>query len=233
MPEVEITVRGSSTAYAMPERATVRVRVGSDGAEANAVHRDVGIVAQRVRESIEPLHDPEEGPVIRWASDQVRTWSERARNRDGDRLPVVHHAEVLFEVTLIDFTELAMWVAETAEHHGVSVEGIDWALTDEQHRMLIAEVRAEAVDDAAAKAATYAGALGLEHVVPVAVADAGMLGTGSSEHREPSASEVFGATADALQLSPRLVAITADVDARFLAGWPPPASGGRADMPPA
>jgi uncharacterized protein YggE len=81
------------------------------------------------------------------------------------------------------------------------------------------------VRDAVTRAQAYADALGLGAIRPVAVADAGMLGAqpetgpGAAYMR---AAAVGGGTAD-VELVPEHIEVSAEVDARFLAGAEPAA----------
>ena len=52
MSDIEITVQGNFTAYAAPERATVRLRVGHQGPEPAAVINATTAAADAVRASI-------------------------------------------------------------------------------------------------------------------------------------------------------------------------------------
>lgn len=220
MSQVEITVRGSHTVYVPPERATVRLQVGLEGAEAAAVYAEVSSIAGDVRRSIEELHRPDAGPITWWSSDQIQTWAKRPWNQDGKQLPLVHHARVLFQAKFSDFTELSRWITTISATRGTSVVGVDWALTMVRKDALTGEVRTAAVRQALAKAQAYADALDLGEVRAVALADAGMLGAGSPEGgvTHIGAARMAAAAVDDVELAPLDIAITATVDGRFLAG---------------
>jgi uncharacterized protein YggE len=219
--DVEITVRGSHTRELPPERALLRVEIGFDGAEPDDVVARTGVTAAQIRATVEPLVDRAAGPVTKWSSDRVRTWSERPWNQQGEQLPLVHHAQQSFEVEFSDFTALGGWLAQVVALDGASVAGVSWTLTEERREAVVAEVRTAAIHDARAKAESYAAALGLVGVTPIAVADAGMLGD-SSQAGGGSAPMVMAAArmqeaGPAIELSPHDLSITAEVDARFIA----------------
>jgi uncharacterized protein len=223
MADVEITVRGSHHAKAAPERANVRVRVVRDGPDPEQVIGDAATVAERVRSAVTGLHDAEAAPVVAWSSDRMQTWSSRPWNQDGVQLPLVHHAQLGFEVEFADFTALGRWLSDVAVLDGVVVDGVEWALTDEHRDSLLREVRAGAVADARTKAEVYAGALGLGRVSVLAVADAGMLGdgihpVGGHEGAPIARAMAMSARAPEVEFEPRPITVTAEVDARFLAG---------------
>lgn len=219
---IEFVVRGSFVAYRAPERATVRARLAVDGADREAVHRRLTEDLTSVRASIDALHDPDAGPVTWWSAGQVRSWSNRPRNQDGEQLPLVHRSAVSLQVTFAGFVALGQWIG----HHlsstdSFAVDGIDWALTAAEAERLDREVRARAVADAQRRAQDYADALGLGTVRPVAIADAGMLGSGL--HPDGGGGPAMYARAmkdhgdHAVDLSPEDIEIRATVDARFIA----------------
>lgn len=223
MTDVEITVRGAHRAEAAPERAEVRVRIVRDGPDADDVLGEAARLAERVRDGVTELHDVEAGPVVAWSSDRLRTWSSRPWNQDGVQLPLVHHAQIGFEVEFTDFTALGRWLSDTASLDGAHVDGVEWALADEHRDELLSEVRSGAVADARTKAEVYARALGLSRVTPLAVADAGMLGDGGRppamhEGAPIAAARAMSAAPPDVELEPRPIVVVAEVDARFLAG---------------
>lgn len=218
---VEITVRGSHAAYRRPERGTVHATVGLEGQDAAAVHDGTARSAQALAESLRALHNPSNGPVTWWASDQLRTWAHRPWNKDGKQLPLVHHAQVDLQAKFSDFDALGQWLTRSLAVAGVTVQRIEWTLTEVRQREMVAEVRAAAVRDARERAQAYADALELGPVEVAAVADAGMLGQGlMPTGPEGPESFVRAAALDAgggLAFTPQDVAVTAQVDAVFVA----------------
>jgi uncharacterized protein len=222
MADVEITVRGSHRAKATPERAKVRVRIARDGADVERVVGDVARLAEQVRGSVSALYDAEAGPVVAWSSDRMQSWSSRPWNQDGEQLALVHHAQIGFDTEFDDFTALGRWLSDTATVDGVAVDGVEWTLTDEHRDVLLAEVRAAAVADARAKAEVYARSIGLTRITVLALADAGMLGDGlhpvDGGHDPAPVARMRAIAAPDVELAPRPITVTAEVDARFLAG---------------
>ena len=220
MSDVEITVRGSHTQEVPPERAVVRVQIGFDGPEPDDVVTRTAVSSSAFRSTIEPLIDPASGPVTEWSSEQVRTWSERPWNQQGEQLALVHHAQQSFTVEFSEFAALGRWLSEVVSVDGAAVGGVSWTLTDERRDAVNAEVRTAAIHDARAKAESYAEALGLIGVRPIAVADAGMLGDGSQAGAGPAPMAMAARMKDAgpaIEVSPRDLSITTEVDARFVA----------------
>ncbi|MGI8415560.1 MAG: SIMPL domain-containing protein [Nakamurella sp.] len=220
---VEITVQGTFTTYQPPQRATVRLRVGLEGPKKDAVFAGVSTAANTVSSGLVALLNPSAGPVTWWSSDQLRSWADRPWNSDGKQLPLVFHAAVGFQAKFSNFEALSEWLARVVDADGVSVEGIDWALTESSKKELTVQVRSAAVLAAKTKAAAYAEALGLGEPQALAIADAGMLGEGlhpTSQHYTASSRSMHAESGTALQLAfePQDVEVSATVDARFTAG---------------
>ncbi|HWJ10174.1 MAG TPA: SIMPL domain-containing protein [Nocardioides sp.] len=222
----EFTVRGSHSAFQRPERGTVHVSLSSEGPEPQPVYDRVVADLDAVKASVKELHDPERGPVTWWSTKHVRTWAERPWNQDGRQLPLVHHASVGVEVKFRDFAALGRWVGQhVSATAGFSLDGVVWALTENNRQDLERAVRTRAVQDAARRAQEYADALELGPVRPVAVADAGMLsaglhvagGGGAAAYSRMAAAKDSSGGAE-LELSPEDIEVSAEVDARFVAG---------------
>jgi uncharacterized protein len=222
----EFTVRGSHSAFQRPERGTVHVKLSFEGPQPQPVYDRVVADLDAVKASVKSLHDPERGPVTWWSTKHVRTWAERPWNQDGKQLPLVHHASVGVEVKFRDFAALGRWVGQhVASTTGFSLDGVVWALTENNRQDLERAVRTRAVQDAARRAQEYADALELGPVRPVAVADAGMLGNGlhvaggggSAPYLRMAAAKDSTGGAE-LELSPEDIEVSAEVDARFVAG---------------
>lgn len=218
---VSITVRGSHESWHRPERGTVHLAVAMEGATKDSVYASASQTANAVAGQVTPLFHPDNGPVTWWSSDQVRTWSHRPWNKDGRQLPQVHHAGVDFHVKFNDFEALSRWLTAVAGLPGVTVGGIEWALTDDHSRRLTDEVRTAAVHDARDKAQAYADSLGLGLVRPVELADVGMLGNQPPAPLEPSLKMARMAVENGgggeISLAPQDIVISAAVDARFVA----------------
>jgi uncharacterized protein YggE len=215
----EITVRGSFSAFQPPERATVQAAISYEGPAMQPVYERVASDLRAVKASVDPLE--QSGAVTWWSAEELRTWSNRPWNKDGKVLPPVHHASVGVEVKFRDFTALSRWVGERiAATDGFRVGRIQWALTVDHRDKLREQVRARAVQDAAARAQQYADALGLGEVRPVAIADAGMLGAGLAPAQGPAtayvrAAAVGGGGSD-VEFVPEDIEVSATVDARFV-----------------
>lgn len=218
----EITVRGTFSAFQAPERGTVHATIAYEGPVMEPAYDRVARDLDAVKASVTPLKDGDDAPVTWWSAEQLRTWSNRPWNKDGKQLPLVHHASVALEVKFRDFAALSRWVGQhVANTEGFRVSSVEWALTEKRKAELQKQVRTRAVEDAVSRAQQYSDALGLGTVRPVAVADAGMLGTdlrpsgGGGAYMRAAA--LAGGAPD-VELLPEHIEVSADVDARFVAG---------------
>ena len=220
----EITVRGSFSAFERPERGTVHATIAYEGPVMEPVYGRVARDLDAVKASIAPMDDKDNGAVTWWSADQLRTWSNRPWHKDGKQLPLIHHASVGLEVKFRDFSALSRWVGEhVANTEGFRVAHVEWALTAKRREALEKEVRTRAVRDAVTRAQAYADALGLGQIRPVAIADAGMLGTRTESG--PAAAYMRAAAvggAPDVELVPEQIEVSAEVDARFVVGTASP-----------
>ena len=220
----EITVRGSFSAFERPERGTVHATIAYEGPVMEPVYGRVARDLDAVKASIAPMDDKDNGAVTWWSADQLRTWSNRPWHKDGKQLPLIHHASVGLEVKFRDFSALSRWVGEhVANTEGFRVAHVEWALTAKRREALEKEVRTRAVRDAVTRAQAYADALGLGQIRPVAIADAGMLGTRTESG--PSTAYMRAAAvggAPDVELVPEQIEVSAEVDARFVVGTASP-----------
>lgn len=217
-----ITVEGQFDHHHPAERGTVRLTAGFQGGDRTAVvHRTVQLQAALANE-IQQLHDPANGPVTWWSANRLRVWSGRPWNNEGKQLPLVHNAAVSMEVKFRDLGRLAEWAEQLASRDGVTIDGIDWALTEVTKARLTADARHRAVLDATEKARGYARSLGLTSVHPLALADPGMLGDQSRPSTAGDSVQMARAskqavTSEGLDLKPDDITISARVHARFSA----------------
>ena len=225
MADTIITVQGEHSAWYPAERATAFASVHAWGDSRDDVFARAVASADSVRSLIEAIHDAKTGPVTWWSSDSVRVWSERPWNNEGKQLDPVFHAAVDFSVKFKDFTALAEWVEAAAALDDTSVGGITWDLTEATRTSVTTEVRSRAVKDAVAKASVFAQSIGLGSVTATALADPGMLGdpagTGASGaapmYRASMKTAADFSGAPQLALKPEEIAVSAIVDARFVA----------------
>ena len=220
MSEVTVTVRGEHEARIAPERATIRVSVRAEGSERTTVVEHVMRLAEPVRGSITERADA--GSVVDWTSKRLSVRAERPWNNDGKRLAPVYYASIDFTATFAEASELSIWVSDISPWDGVEVGWVDWHLTPVTRTQVEREVAAEAVSVAVTRAKAYAGALGLDEVTPLEIADVGLISSGQPMPGAPMMKARGGVAfaadaAPAMEYEPEEIVISATVEARFLA----------------
>ena len=218
MSEVTIAVRGENERRLLPERATVRVTVRAEGPERSAAVEEVSRLTEPVRSSIAERR--ESGGVVEWTSKNMTVRAERPWNNEGRRLAPVYYANVDVTATFAAAADLSAWVSEISAWDGVEVGWVDWHLTPETSAQVEREVASAAVGVAVARAQAYASALGLSDVVPVEIADAGLISTSSGPTPPAMKARSVAFAADAaptMQYEPEDIVVSATVEARFLA----------------
>lgn len=220
MSDVTITVRGEHEARIAPERATIRVSVRADGPERATVVDRALRLAEPLRAGLTERKDA--GTLIDWSSKNLSVRAERPWNNEGKRLAPVYYASVDFTATFAAASELSIWVSDVSAWEGVEVGWVNWHLTVETTNSVEREVAAEAVRAAVNRAEAYALALGRSGVVPLEIADVGLISAGAPAPQAPSM-KARAAGFDMIQESasmsyePDEIVISATVEARFLA----------------
>lgn len=216
---LEITVRGSAEQHFPAERAVVSMAAAIEGPEKATVFRDAVAVQEPLVSQLKELVDRD--AVSTWSSDQVRVYSHRPWDPEGKRQPMVHVARVQVEAEFLDFERLSGFLDYWSGTHGVEISGLRWDVTMKNRRTYEAEIRKSAVDDAVAKAQSYANAVRRGKVVAEQLADPGMLADPSEARGGPmvlrAASMDMAAGGPQLDLTPEEIVIRIEVDARFRA----------------
>lgn len=218
--EVTVTVRGEHEARVAPERATVNVSVRTDGSERTDVVESALRLADPVRRSIGDRSDA--GTVVDWSSKRISVRAERPWSSEGTRLDPVYYASIDFTATFAEASELSLWVSDVSAWDGVEVGWVDWHLTPETRTQVERDVAASAVGVAVTRAEAYAGALGLDEVTPLEIADVGLISSGQPAPGAPmlkarGAAAFAADSAPAMEYEPEEIVISATVEARFLA----------------
>ncbi len=224
MQDTVVTVEGRFEHRHAAERGTVSLDVGFESDVRDDAVRRTTHAHARLVDQVRSMHDESAGPVTWWASQRVAVWAQRPWSDQGARPPLVHHASVQLEATFADLARLAAWVEQVAVLDGVTVLGVQWALTDPTRTRLLEDARERAVADAIDRARAYARALGMRDVRPLAVAEPGMLGDpgpGSPGDEPPILAAARAMVADAaegrLDLKPDELSVAVRVHARFAA----------------
>ncbi|MCI1017851.1 SIMPL domain-containing protein [Microbacterium sp. C5A9] len=221
MSEVTITVRGEHEARVAPERATIRVTVRTEGPERASVVERVMRLTEPVRDSI--TGRKESGTIVDWTSTRLAMRAERPWNSEGKRLDPVYYASIDLTATFTEASELSIWVSDISPWDGVEVGWVNWHLTPDTNARIERDVAAQAVGVAVSRAQAYATALGLKDVVPVEIADVGLIAPTPAQPFAGMAKargflQESAALADAsMAYEPDEIVISTTVEARFLA----------------
>ncbi|GAA1056823.1 SIMPL domain-containing protein [Agromyces luteolus] len=216
-----IAVTGRAEERVEPELGAVSLAVSSSGPDRDRVLAAVGETHERLLAAIRELDGA--GALESWSAGQLRVWSHRPWNEQGRQLPLVHQASAELEVVFRDLEALGAWVGPTSAASDVTVQGVEWRLTDASRSRVQEAAQRAAVADAVRKAAVYAEALGLGAPTPVELADHGLL----QAQPIPRAHKAVAMRAMAMDASdagpapefaPAKLVVEASVDARFTAG---------------
>lgn len=222
MSETVITVQGSAHTELPPEQAVLRFTITADGPERAPVLAETTAALDDVSRFIEARHG-DDGSVSRWSADRVTVSSHRPWTNDGTRAALVHQASASGRATISNTDEVADLVDALATLELVTIDGLEWSLTDARLELERRDVRARAVADARAKAEVLAEAVGLGSLTPLALADPGMLdGSGGGAAPLPRMERAMAMSAApqsaaGFSLRPEPIVIDVAVDARFSA----------------
>ncbi|AXT86556.1 SIMPL domain-containing protein [Aeromicrobium sp. A1-2] len=216
---LDITVRGSAEQHYPAERAIVSLAAAIEGADKQQVFKEAVAIQEPLVSQLKELVELRAVGV--WSSDQVRVYSHRPWEADGKRGATVHVARIQVGAEFTDFERLSGFLDFWAGTDGVEVSGVSWDVSAKNRRSYETEVRKAAVDDAVAKAQSYANAVRRGKVAALQIADPGML-THHIEGRDSMPALAKVAFSDSgrgpeLDMTPEDIVIHVDVDARFQA----------------
>lgn len=222
MSDVIITVRGEHEARVSPEIGVADITALCEGPQRGAVVERVSALAAPLREQL--AQREADGAVSEWSSERTAVWSDRPWNSEGRQLALVHHASVAFSASFTDFSALSTWLSAVSEDDGIQVNAVSWRLTPATRRAVEAEVAAEAVRVAVARASAYAAAIERGSVLPLEIADTGLLShaaaspeSGPRMLRASMMGADVGSHGGGIELQPQPIVVTAGVEGRFAA----------------
>lgn len=220
-----ISVHGTSTLRRAPELGTALITVEFDGDERAAVIERTLATQAEVTAGLGAHGSPAPG-VVSWSAPQLRVWDERPWNQQGEVLPLVHHATSTISAVFDDRERLGAWLDTITGVSGVSVQQLEWSLTETSRLAAETEALGAAVSDARRRAEAIASALGLLSLRTIAVSDPGLLSDGdgapisASDAAQPrmlKASASAPTSGQGIVLEPADLDIVIVVHARFVA----------------
>jgi uncharacterized protein YggE len=220
-----IAVEGQATRSHPAERGTVNLHVAFSGTLRNDVVDQVSrthtILVDQVKEHVSA------GAAERWDADSVHSYvyDDRVKSSQtgGKQRVRRFRASARLSVTFRDFEALSTWLADVMDVDGVEIDRITWDLTDDTRKALQAEARIEAAEETVVRAQSYADALGLGPVAPVAIYEAGLRGGGHGGGNGPVYAMRAASMADAdggahVELQPRDIDVEITLSADYEAG---------------
>ncbi|KAL3460918.1 hypothetical protein BJX64DRAFT_174208 [Aspergillus heterothallicus] len=240
MPPFTIKTTGQATLARPAERAILRITIHDSGPDAAAVSSAVVACSTKIKALLAPLSPQNKlgealpsAAVTHWSIGGLATYSsvvhERQRTRaekiDAGRVTRMHYASVEVEAKFRDFGVLAGVAGEVCGMALVSVEGVQWRLTERTKRELARKVRGLAGRDAQERAEDYAEAFGVRRVSVVEVVEeggnwAGGGGVGVYSSRRAvqgrRASRGEGEGDEGLSFTPEEVEVQAEVTVKFV-----------------
>lgn len=221
MTDLVLTVQGTARAELDPERATLRFTVAADGPERAPV---VAAVTASLAAASDQLGTRQSaGSIVSWSVDQLSVSAQRPWTNDGSQAPLVHRASASGRAVFESPEAAAELVDALAADSAVSIDSLEWSLTDASLARAQADIRTQAVADALGKAAVLAAAVGRPGVDAVALADPGMLdGSSGGVGPQPRFEKAMAMSMDAggaggFSLRPQPIIIDVAVDGRFVA----------------
>ncbi|WP_018157671.1 SIMPL domain-containing protein [Demetria terragena] len=210
---MEIEVDGSSVIARRPERATLTLRLGFETGDKGKALTETTTLVRRVQAAIDDFKGRVPSPTTWSAVQPITTQSWRPFNQNGEVMPQRHSANAVVLVKFVDWKALSGFVDNFGGEPGVTVQGVEWALTTETRRQLEDEVIGRAVASARMRAEAIARAAGFGQVHFTRVVDPapGHHAAGATMMRM-SAVEPNG---DGIALAPEDVEVRADVHAVF------------------
>ncbi|GAA2221200.1 SIMPL domain-containing protein [Promicromonospora sukumoe] len=219
-----IAVEGQAKRTSPAERGTVNLHVAFSGTLRNDV-------VERVARTHTILVDQAKahvasGAAEKWDSASVHSYVYDDRVKDsgsgGKQRIRRFRASARLSVTFSDFEVLSTWLADIMDVEGVEIDWLNWTLTDETRKALQAEARVEAAGETVTRAQSYADALGLGPVAPVAIYEAGLRG-GNDGGNTPMYAMRAGAMAAPgggaqVELQPRDIDVEITLSADYEAG---------------
>ncbi len=216
---VAISVAGEATRWVRAERGVARVSVQHEHEDrATAVQATAAVHAELAGEAEAHVRS---GAATRWQTEQVWVSTIQRYLKDSDTSIPIQVARVSLIVRFSDWDALSDWVSDVAGRDGVSVDGVDWVLTEAKERAVRSAVRVDAVHDARTRASAYAGAIGHERISLEALYEPGLRPSGGSDSgggfagpRMMKAS--FADSSAMIELTPPELEVTASISADFV-----------------
>lgn len=217
---MEITVVGTNKFSAKPERATLNLTAGFESDEKDDAMRLTTALVKQLHGELESMKAAESSPITWFSVMPIRTRSWRPYHDKGKVMPMRYAAVADLRVKFRDFKALATYARQLGGRAGVTLDDVEWTLTEITRAKVEAQVLTGAVKRARDRALVMAKAAGAADVAAVEITDPGLMrhvvSAGAGAYESMSAREAAtNGDDDDLVLVPEDVVVTATVHARF------------------
>lgn len=180
MAPTVINVQGKAKLYRLAERAKLDIEVSSAEYEQSTASTNVVTTVSSLQNQLDEIctRDASSGeispsaPVSFYSIGSLTTSNadeyDEDHNRTGKR---VYKAATSVDIRFRDFTKLGEMVVAFSTMPFVSLQGIEWKLTEEKQAALEEEAKLEALRNAIQRANGYADVIGRKNVSPVKIDD--------------------------------------------------------------
>lgn len=179
MAPLSVTVTGSSSISRQAERGVLTVSAKAEGPEKELVSQEVTSASNELHQMFTALSPKTEvgaatadAPVTVFSSTMLRTGYFDQNDRKSETKTRVHTATSSYSVIFRNFAKLGEVVGKLMTHPHVSIDRVEWKLTDVTIKSLHSESRTLAMQNAIEKAEDYARVVERK-VVPREIDDSG------------------------------------------------------------
>lgn len=218
---MKITVMGEAKAAFQPEIAVVHLSLGHESGDLDQAVEHASELADAMNSEFHGLKTQDPCPVEETVLLALSTRSWRPWAQDGSQLPLRHRATSRAKLTFNNFRALSNFIDVWGRKDGVSVDHVQWKLTDEREEAEKARILADAVDDARAKAEVLAQAAGAGAVTFVELSDSPFPDDGGAQPMAFAAAPMArgaaggGGRGEGVDLTPEDIEVRSAVHARF------------------
>ncbi|KAK2796642.1 hypothetical protein FQN50_009482 [Emmonsiellopsis sp. PD_5] len=226
MPPLEINVVGGASLNRTAERASLSVRVQSEGEKQEIVSQNVTKTVNQLNGLFRGLSPKTEtgGAITIFAIGTVQSSSTIPEDNDGKPIgPRQYTASASITAIFRDFEKLSEVATRLFDEPFVSITSTVWQLTDDSREQLIREARKLAIRDAIEKANDYAEAVGRE-VSLVRLEDTGTHVPAGKTKQTARRSGFPPEVSHGIALEPQEIVLHVKISAKFAtADWKAPA----------
>lgn len=214
---MKITVVGKAITTLQPELAELHLSLGFQSGQLERAVRDATEVAEAFNQELRRLNDEDPCPVTETVLLPLSTRSWRPWSQDGSQLPFQHEAASRAKLTFANFRAMSAFINDWGRQPGVTINHVDWKLTDEREAAETSRILGDAVADARARAATLAAAAGEGEVRFVELSDTPFNDVRQDMFSEAGLQMARGAAGggEGVDLTPEDIIVQVRVHARF------------------